>query len=148
MNLVNVLWIGYAGIEKPETQEREAELRAIYREHNCIPVFLDKDLISSYLIFINKVLRQLFHNFKGLTDYEDHIYDTKLWSAYIKVNDLIAMQVLDHIKQDKDMIVVNDFHLMLVPNVLRRLNRAINIAMYFHSPFPSNDVFKILPKRE
>lgn len=46
------------------------------------------------------------------------------------------------------MIWIQGYQLMLVPSCLtRRLKSPVRIGFFFHTPFPSSDVFRILPCR-
>ena len=46
-----------------------------------------------------------------------------------------------------DLIWVHDFHLMLVPQILRERNIENPIGWFLHVPFPSSDIYRILPVR-
>ena len=43
---------------------------------------------------------------------------------------------------------VHDFHLMLVPAMLRRRSPGLSIGFFLHIPFPSSEVYRLLPARE
>jgi len=45
-------------------------------------------------------------------------------------------------------IWVHDYHLMLVPGMLRKKRRRSQIGWFCHIPWPSSDLFEILPWRE
>src|SRR4029453_19619623 len=40
------------------------------------------------------------------------------------------------------------FHLMLVPALLRRRDPSLSIGFFLHTPFPSSEVYRLLPGRE
>lgn len=47
-----------------------------------------------------------------------------------------------------DMVWVQDYHLMVLPAFLRaRLHKA-RIGWFLHTPFPSTEVYRMLPVRE
>ncbi len=47
--------------------------------------------------------------------------------------------------QENDLIMVNDVHLMLIPNSLLIKNTNARVGIYFHMAFPSSDVIKTFP---
>jgi trehalose 6-phosphate synthase/phosphatase len=47
--------------------------------------------------------------------------------------------------QENDLIMINDIHLMLIPNGLLSKNANAKVGIYFHMPFPSSDVVKTFP---
>ena len=66
------------------------------------------------------------------------------------VNEKFADAIAPYAK-DGDSIWVHDYHLLLLPRLLRdRLShlRNIRIGFFLHTPFPSKDAFAILPLRE
>jgi trehalose-6-phosphate synthase len=42
---------------------------------------------------------------------------------------------------------VNDYHLMLVPQFVRRALPRARIAFFLHTPFPTSEIFRCLPQR-
>jgi trehalose 6-phosphate synthase/phosphatase len=47
--------------------------------------------------------------------------------------------------QENDLVMINDIHLMLIPNGLLAKNANAKVGIYFHMPFPSSDVVKTFP---
>ena len=50
-----------------------------------------------------------------------------------------------HIMGENDLIMINDVHLMLIPNYLLTRNPNARVGIYFHMAFPSSDVMKTFP---
>jgi len=70
--------------------------------------------------------------------------------AYREVNQLFA-DVIEPYVQDGDIIWIHDYHLLLLPDALRRSlsnKKDVKIGLFLHTPFPSEDYFSILPFRE
>ena len=64
---------------------------------------------------------------------------------------MIFAQVVAKDIQDGDLIWVHDYHLMLLPEMLRNLlqdKKDIKIGFFLHTPFPSSEIYRILPVRE
>ena len=76
--------------------------------------------------------------------------DTDWSQAYQEVNEIFADNILPWV-EDNDLIWVHDYHLLLLPGILReRLNKKKNlkIGFFLHTPFPTEDYFTILPFRQ
>ena len=70
--------------------------------------------------------------------------------AYKEVNEIFADNIVPYV-EDNDIIWVHDYHLLLLPGILReRLKKKTNlkIGFFLHTPFPTEDYFTILPFRE
>jgi len=68
------------------------------------------------------------------------------WRAYERANAAFCEQVLQSSKP-RDLVWVQDFHLMLLPGMLRAKRSKARVGWFCHIPWPGNDLFKILPWR-
>jgi len=137
-------WIGWTGGEVTDPEERKIMINDLGTQYNCIPVFLnDKDADDYYNGFSNGILWPLFHYLFE----KNSVFNEKQWKAYQKVNQQFADVILEHYKTG-DMVWVHDYHLMLLPLMLRQKRPDANIAFFLHIPFPSSEVYRILPVRE
>jgi trehalose 6-phosphate synthase len=54
--------------------------------------------------------------------------------------------------QSGDLVWIHDYHLMLLPKLLRERLDAIGvevkIGFFLHTPFPSSEIYRILPVRK
>jgi len=62
------------------------------------------------------------------------------------VNDTFAKAIRE-LRRENEMVWIHDNYLLLVPVSVRRRDLTANIGFYFHSPFPSSDIFKMFPHR-
>jgi len=137
-------WIGLTGVEGYTFQNDEklklaAKLRA---EHNSFPVFPSPADLDNYLHgFAKNTLWPLFHYFT-----QNVSYDVKHWLAYKRVNQLYAEQIAEVI-QDGDTIWIHDYHLTLLPQLIRAQKPKVSIGLFIHIPFPSFEIFRLLPWR-
>ncbi len=70
------------------------------------------------------------------------------WECYRAVNQKFADAVLEEAQTDSPIILVQDYHLALLPRLLRqRLPRAI-IITFWHIPWPNAEIFNVCPWRE
>ena len=90
--------------------------------------------------FCNKTLWPLFHYFPDLT-----LYEEEYWEEYKQVNHMFAEAVLKVLRPD-DLLWVHDYQLMLVPGLVRERFPDMPIGFFLHIPFPSYEVFRLLPR--
>jgi trehalose 6-phosphate synthase/phosphatase len=141
----NSKWVGWCGItsEKINLKEKKNIKTKLENAFSSNPVFLSKREIELYYSeFCNKTLWPLLH---GFTQYAT--YDRNSWKAYEKVNEIFS-NCVSEIAESEDVIWVHDYHLMLLPSLLRKKHPNIAIGFFLHTPFPSPDVFRSLPWRE
>ncbi|CAG8644408.1 15036_t:CDS:2 [Acaulospora morrowiae] len=143
--MMSFTWIGWPGISIPEGERKIVTTKL--EAHSCLPVFVDDDLADRhYNGFSNSILWPLFHYYPG-----EIAFNQDDWDAYELVNSLFADAIIN-IVQDGDLIWVQDYHLMLLPSMLRgRLGESkpnIKIGFFLHTPFPSSEVYRILPVRK
>jgi trehalose 6-phosphate synthase/phosphatase len=138
------VWVGWPGMEIPEEQKKEFE-KQLYDEFKCIPIFLDDDLADKhYNGFSNGVLWPLFHY---LQEESGSNFSRELWKAYVEANQKFADKI-EKIWRKGDLIWVHDYHLMKMPHLLKKKNFNFRIGFFLHIPFPSSEIFRILPVRK
>jgi trehalose 6-phosphate synthase/phosphatase len=136
-------WIGWPGLVKEEINESvEKRITEGLDKEKCVPVFLSKkELELFYDGFSNKTIWPLFHYFMQFTEYNhDH------WQAYVDVNQKYADAIIENI-EDGDKIWIHDYHFLLLPNMIKKRFPNVTIGFFLHIPFPSYEVFRILPWR-
>lgn len=137
-------WVGWPGI--PSGRIDDAESKNICKTlaaENCYPVFLSRyELENYYHGFSNKTIWPLFHYFPLYAKYE-----TSYWNVYRRVNEKFRDRILD-IAEAEDEIWVHDYHLMLLPGLLRKALPGAAVGFFLHIPFPSSEIFRLLPWRE
>ncbi|KAI0148621.1 glycosyl transferase [Xylariaceae sp. FL1272] len=138
-------WYGWPGLEVPEA-EVVSVTQTLQNDYNAHPIFVDDELADKhYNGFSNSILWPLFHYHPG-----EITFDESAWAAYKEVNHQFAQTVLKDVR-DGDMIWVHDYHLMLLPEMLRSElgdKKDVKIGFFLHTPFPSSEVYRILPVRE
>ena len=50
--------------------------------------------------------------------------------------------------EDGDVVWVHDYHLMLLPTMLRQARPSMKIGFFFHTPFPSSEIYRVIPSRD
>ena len=138
----NKLWIGWPGVDITDDWEKES-VRTDLATQKLAPVFLTPREIDLYYEgFSNKTIWPHFHYFTEYTTYNDD-----MWAAYQEVNLKFFQETEKHLRDD-DMVWVHDYQLMLLPALIRAKFPKISIGFFLHIPFPSYEVFRILPWRK
>ena len=134
-------WVGWPGAVIP--QELQKRVRTRLAKDHLFPVFLSADEeVDFYGKVCNDTLWPLFHYFA------DRLRITpEAWARYVEVNERFAETIIDHCEPDSR-VWVHDFHLMLVPAMLRARAPRLSIGFFLHIPFPSSEVYRLLPARE
>ncbi|MDD4319824.1 MAG: bifunctional alpha,alpha-trehalose-phosphate synthase (UDP-forming)/trehalose-phosphatase [Candidatus Peribacteraceae bacterium] len=137
------VWVGWPGMaqERLSRRERErAEEELAVRRY--VPVFLSEEEIDAYYNgFCNAVLWPLFHYFPQYAQFREDS-----WRAYRRANDVFAARLLRDLQED-DTVWIHDFHLFLLPALLRAKLPRLSIGFFLHVPFPSFEIFRLLPWR-
>ena len=138
----NKIWIGWPGQDITNEWEREA-IKNDLMKRSLVPVFLtEREIDLYYEGYSNKTIWPHFHYFTEYT-----VYNDEMWDAYREVNYKFFQAVEDVLRED-DMVWVHDYQLMLLPCMIRERFPKISIGFFLHIPFPSYEVFRILPWRK
>jgi len=130
------LWVGWPGRELHAGET----ISSPDDPYQIEPVAISKaDVKGYYHGFSNSALWPLFHTLPGRSTFESHD-----WESYKRVNEHFAEVTAAAIHPD-DFVLVNDYHLMLMPERLRRSKRKTPIGFFLHIPFPPYDVFRVMP---
>lgn len=137
------LWIGWPGIVSEELTTKERNhISTTLRKRGYIPVFLSRAQVESfYAGYSNDTIWPLFHYFQSHAQ-----YDTAYWEGYQQVNKAYARVVKRYADQQSN-IWVHDYHLMLLPQLIRSIMPDATIGFFLHIPFPSFEIFRALPNR-
>ena len=137
-------WIGWPGIAADKVSEHQKqEITDKLKKENCHSVFLStKDVRNFYYGFCNKTIWPLFHYFPLYTAYED-----QYWQAYRNVNKAFCEAIIK-IAKPGDYIWIHDYQLMLLPQLVRQKLPNAQVGFFLHIPFPSFELFRLLPWRK
>jgi trehalose 6-phosphate synthase len=130
------VWIGWAGDGGDET----SSFNFNDIDHVAVPITA-QEIEDYYLGFCNGTLWPLFHAAIRTPEYHRH-----WWNAYQRVNERYAAAVLDHARSG-DLVWVHDYHLLLLPQMIREKAPEAEIRFFLHIPFPPVEIFARLPWR-
>ena len=135
-------WVGWPGPARSMGLRQTAELDRRLAALGCVAVRLSQREVSEYYeSAANAILWPLLHY-----QTEQFPLTVEHWDTYTTVNTRFAERAAE-IWQPGDLIWVHDYHLFLVPQLLRRRLPDARIGFFLHTPFPAADVFRILPWR-
>lgn len=101
----------------------------------------DEQVKSFYHVTSKEALWPILHSFVDAYD-----YGPVDWPTFQEVNFLFAQAAAEQAADDA-IIWIHDYNLWLVPTYLRQMKPNARISFFHHTPFPSADVFNILPWR-
>ncbi|MBC8156234.1 MAG: bifunctional alpha,alpha-trehalose-phosphate synthase (UDP-forming)/trehalose-phosphatase [Bacteroidetes bacterium] len=117
--------------------------RAVFENENFVahPVFIDEDVNQAfYEGFCNDLIWPLFHYFPSYASFQETNFD-----AYQQANTRF-LEELNAIVEPGDLVWIHDFQLMLLPDLLRQAMPTATIGYFFHIPFPTYEIVKLLPR--
>jgi len=137
-----VLFIGWPGYIPRNSREKKYIQECLINDHQCYPVFLSRPELDKYYYgFSNRTIWPLFHYFSSLSTFEE-----LEWKSYQKVNQKFLHIIMETAEPDNT-FWVHDYHLMLLPELIRKVFPESSIGFFLHIPFPSSEIFRILPWR-
>lgn len=134
-------WIGWPGTIA-DSPEEALLIKNHLEQYKFHPVFLTSDQIQNhYEGYSNSTLWPLCHYFNTFID-----YNTDFWNGYKEVNQIFCDNALNFIEPG-DIVWVQDYQLMLLPQMLRDSGIDMNIGYFHHIPFPTYELIRVLPHR-
>ncbi|HSE97348.1 MAG TPA: bifunctional alpha,alpha-trehalose-phosphate synthase (UDP-forming)/trehalose-phosphatase, partial [Blastocatellia bacterium] len=138
------LWLGWPGDVSRFDAGGRADIERRLSDMRAEPIYLTQTEIARYYEgFSNGVLWPLFHYSTDKVQRDAW----QNWKTYEQVNRRFAELAARHYRPG-DIVWVHDYQLTLVPGMLREAIPDAQIGFFLHIPFPSSEVFRILPWRE
>ncbi|KAF9116681.1 threalose-6-phosphate phosphatase [Mortierella sp. AM989] len=118
----------------------------LWQKEKVVPIFLNDDRAAGhYEGYCKSVLWPLFHYILW-EEATDGRAEKKSWDDYVFVNQQFADAIVEQY-QTGDIVWIHDYHLLLVPHLLRQKLPGAAIGVFIHTPFPSSEIFRCLPMR-
>jgi len=138
------IWLGWAGDSaEGDSEERQSILRDWASKERCFPIELSPEISKKfYEGYANQSLWPVFHSFPSRLR-----FDAVSWDAYVEANRIFCRAVVERY-QPGDLIWVHDYHLLILPQLLRAALPEAAIGFFLHIPFPSSEIYPVLPRRE
>ncbi len=101
----------------------------------------EEEEVGYYYGFSNEGLWPLCH-----IAHNRPIFRQEDWEEYVKVNQKFADAILTEIKnQDRPIVLIQDFHLSLVPKMVKTQRPGAVVGIFWHIPWPNPESFSICP---
>ncbi|KAI2730943.1 CAZyme family GT20 [Penicillium roqueforti] len=147
--LDSMMWVGTLGMPTDALAKhtRRDIAEKLEDEYGSLTVFVnDSDFDGHYTHYCKTILWPVFH-YQIPDNPKSKAYEDHSWIYYVKLNQAFADRIAKHWKRG-DAIWVQDYHLLLVPAMLRKLVPDAQIGFFLHIAFPSSEVFKCLAQRK
>ena len=164
---IPTFWIGTVTVPSSKiTEEEVTVLTDLLKSMSCIPIFLDKELSdNAYCGYCKEVLWPILHNVdqvesslaiwrtkgaeadKGVGENHELVWNAnydEYFAAYKAVNEAFA-KVMGDLAKPGDVIWVHDYHLFLLPKLLRDRQLSVSVVFFNHVPFPTSQILRSLP---
>ena len=136
------IWFGHLPLPADFSRgDRAAVTRQLKQERAMHPLALPEAVDKAAAAFCAQTLWPLFHYRP-----ESCTFDPDGWAAYVRYNKAYCEAIRRQVQPD-DTLWIHDYQLMLLPALLRRHRPDANIGFFLHTPFPSFELFRLLPWR-
>ena len=138
-------WIAWKLADDPAAPEfeRVIEIEDDHGSYTVSRLPLTAEQVSSfYHVSSKEAFWPILHSFK-----EKYNYDPVDWPTFREVNWAFAEAAAREASRGAR-VWVHDYNLWLVPGYLRQLRPDVTISFFHHTPFPSADMFNVLPWRK
>lgn len=148
--LEDKLWVGTLGMPTDAlcgTQRKHDIEERLMNDYDSLTVFCkDSDFDGHYTHYCKQILWPVFH-YQIPDNPKSKAYEDHSWIYYVKVNQAFADTIVKHWKRG-DVIWIHDYHLLLVPSMVRKKLPDAKIGFFLHVAFPSSEVFRCLAVRK
>lgn len=133
-------WVGVTGGTIPAWSKVSEHISN--SDFNYLPVFINKKVYDSYYNGLsNSMLWPLFHYFPSYAEYNNDHYKN-----YQQANKEFFDVLIKHLRPN-DTVWIHDYHLLPLAGMIRNEFSDITIGFFLHIPFPSYEIFRIMPKK-
>ncbi|KAI0782046.1 trehalose 6-phosphate phosphatase [Abortiporus biennis] len=118
------------------------------KQTTYVPVWIDDKVAHGhYDGYCKQTLWPLFHYLLWQDVATEYASADAHWPPYQTANEDFAKK-LTEVYQPGDLIWIHDYHLLLCPSLIRQSLPEAAIGLFVHTPFPSSEVFRCLPRRK
>lgn len=152
-------WVGTLAIptdEVSQTMTRDIAT-TLSQDYNCEAIFPSNEMFAGhYKSFCKQMLWPTFH-YENPDNPKSKAFEDDSWRHYKALNQLMADNIVQVYKKEngeldgddvENIIWIHDYHLLLVPQMIREQLPQAKIGLFLHVSFPSSEVFRCLAQRE
>ena len=134
-----IFWAGVPGCSKSTWEKYSNNISSDY---NFLPVFIKNSVYDGYYNGMsNSVIWPVFHYFPTYAEYKISYFEN-----YIHANNDFLKVIINNIREN-DIIWIHDYHLLPLAKMIRESFPLITIGFFLHIPFPSYELFKLIPEK-
>ncbi|MGB1557881.1 MAG: trehalose-6-phosphate synthase, partial [Oceanococcaceae bacterium] len=137
-------WVAWTEVDAEQAGQvvSQREIHYAGENYHVSQVGLTPEQVHSFYKVTSKAaLWPVLHTFPNMFD-----YDAADWGTFREVNRIFA-EATCAVADEGAWVWVHDYNLWLVPRMIRERRPDLKIAFFHHTPFPSSDVFGVLPWR-
>lgn len=137
------LWIGWNGLTIENIPDKQKiciadECSSKNYTVKCVQL-TKKEIRNYYHGFSNRSIWPLFHGFIFQS-----YFSLDYWKSYTHVNRKFCNSAMEEIRGN-ELVWVHDYHLTLLPEMLKQTNPELKVMFFLHIPFPNFEIFRVLP---
>lgn len=144
-----ISWVGTLGFPTdvlPDNVREQINDHMLNEYSSEIVYVRDRDVNGHYVHFCKTILWPIFH-YQVPDHPKSKAYADHSWEFYKNVNQAFADKVVSSYRKG-DVVWVHDYHLLLVPGMVRAKLPDAQIGFFLHTAFPSSEIFRCLAKRK
>lgn len=142
------VFIGTPGVATNEwagDAEKNNIAKRLKEECDSVPVWVEDDTFeAAYAHFCKQILWPTFHYTLPTRNGLEHEHEG--FACYRELNKRFAQAIVDEYREG-DIIFINDYHLLLVPEMVREKLPHSKICFFLHIAWPSSEIFRCLTAR-
>lgn len=162
------LWVGTLGTNTDNFKDhlRMNINRRMQEEHDSLPIWIpDQEFEQYYDMFCHQVLWPCLHYVVHDAPKSKYFSESSSFKEYVAVNQRFADAIAANYQEGDistfysslihgivadllQTVWVNDYHLMLLPDMIRQKLPGAAIGFFMHVAFPSSEIFRCLSVRE
>ncbi|KAI5960090.1 TPS3 [Candida pseudojiufengensis] len=151
-------WVGIIAMPSDTISEdvKNKISSKLSKEYNCDAVFPnDITFEGHYKSFCKQILWPTLH-YQIPDDPKSKAFEDHTWGHYKLMNQIIANKLVEtfietngdcNFEDSQNMIWIHDYHLLLVPKMIREKLPNVKIGFFLHVSFPSSEVFRCFAQR-
>ena len=75
-------------------------------------------------------------------------FSAKNWVSYKEANRIFADAILEEANGDPAIVFIQDYHLAMVPRIVKQKNPKLTVAQFWHIPWPNRETFRAFPWKD
>ncbi|AMD22401.1 HGR062Cp [Eremothecium sinecaudum] len=144
-----VIWVGTVGIPTDNVPDEVMDDITVALKQNFHSRTVITDNVTfkgAYVNFCKQILWPTL-NYQIPDNPNSKAFEDHSWNYYQHLNQQFADKIVETY-QDGDTIWIHDYHLMLVPGMIRKKLPSAKIGFFLHVSFPSSEVFRCFAQRD